>query len=249
MLQGAWDLGYTWVRAEPSVHHVAMPHQVALSLITVSLLWGWTRLAGIIALGFGALLRPGELLALTRADVLLPRDCDRGISFGLVSIKEAKTRFSHARLQSAKLDIEDLLAVVDLCFGELQPHQRLWPQSGSTLRARFKSLLRALDIFPLPGSTVKELDLGSLRAGGATYILQQTENGELLRRRGRWANHKMMEIYVQELASVVFLQALPPKSREKIFSTARIFLDVFEKAKLLHTAKIPSTTWYILFSK
>jgi len=30
MLQGAWDLGYTWVRAEPSVHHVAMPHQVAL---------------------------------------------------------------------------------------------------------------------------------------------------------------------------------------------------------------------------
>ena len=249
MLQGAWDLGYTWVRAEPSVHHVAMPHQVALSMITVSLLWGWTRLAGIIALGFGALLRPGELLALTRGDLLLPRDCDRGICFGLVSIKEAKTRFSHARLQSAKLDIEDLLAVVDLCFGDLQPHQRLWPQSGSTLRARFKSLLRALELFPIPGSSIKELDLGSLRAGGATYILQQTENGELLRRRGRWANHKMMEIYVQELASVIFLQAMSPKSRDKVFSTARIFLDVFEKGRLLHTAKIPTTTWYILFSK
>lgn len=81
-------------------------------MITVSLLWGWTHLAGIIALGFGALLRPGELLALTRAEILLPRDCDRGISFGLVSIKEAKTRFSHARLQSAKLDVEDLLEVV-----------------------------------------------------------------------------------------------------------------------------------------
>ena len=71
-----------------------------MAMITVSLLWGWTHLAGIVALGFGALLRPGELLAL------------RGISFGLVSIKEAKTRFSHARLQSAKLDVAALLEVV-----------------------------------------------------------------------------------------------------------------------------------------
>ena len=249
MLQGAWDLGYTWVRAEPSVHHVAMPHQVALAMITVSLLWGWTHLAGIIALGFGALLRPGELLALTRAEILLPRDCDRGISFGLISIKEAKTRFSHARLQSAKLDIEDLLDVVDLCFGSLLPHQKLWPQSGSTLRSRFKSVLQALDLMPVPGSNVKELDLGSLRAGGATYILQHTENGELLRRRGRWANYKMMEIYVQELAAVIFLQAMSQRSRSKVFASARIFLDVFEKARTLQSAKIPVSTWYVLFTK
>ena len=249
LLQGAWDLGYTWVRAEPSNHHIAMPHQVALSMITVSLLWGWTTVAGIIALGYGALLRPGELLALTRADMLLPRDCDHGISFALVAIKEAKTRFSHARLQSAKLDIEDLLAVVDLCFGDLRPHQKLWPQSGSTLRARFKALLRVLDLLPSPGSASKELDLGSLRAGGATYILQQTENGELLRRRGRWANYKMMEIYVQELASVIFLQSMSEKAREKVFSSARTFLEVFDKAKTLHSAKIPTTTWYLLFSK
>ena len=161
LLQGAWDLGYTRVRAEPSTHHIAMPHQVAWSMITV-ILWGWTSVAGIIALGFGALLRPGELLALTRADMLLPRDCDRGISFGLISIKEAKTRFFHARLQSAKLDIEDLLAIVDLCFGDLKPHQKLWPQSGSTLRARFKALLSVLDLLPSPGSSCKELDLGSL---------------------------------------------------------------------------------------
>ena len=249
MLQGAWDLGYTWVRAEPSVHHIAMPHQVALAMLTVCLLWGWTSVAGIIALGFGSLLRPGELLALTRGDLLLPRDCDRGISFALVSIKEAKTRFSHARLQSAKLDIEDLLSVVDLCFGDLLPHQKLWPQSGSTLRARFRSLLTALDLMPRPGSNTKELDLGSLRAGGATYILQQTENGELLRRRGRWANYKMMEIYVQELAAVIFLQSLSKSSRDKVFSSARVFLDVLGRAKTFVSAKIPTSTWYVLFTK
>ena len=109
--------------------------------------------------------------------------------------------------------------------------------------------MQALDLMPVPGSNVKELDLGSLRAGGATYILQHTENGQLLRRRGRWANYKMMEIYVQELAAVIYLQAMSQRSRSKVFSSARIFLDVLEKARTLLAAKIPISTWYILFTK
>ncbi len=173
MLQGAWDLGYAWVREEPGNHHIAMPHQITLAMITVALMWGWIRLAGIIALGFSALLRPGELLNLVRSDLLLPRDCDAGVSFAMVAIREAKTRFSHARLQNAKVDISDMLDVVDLAFGSLEGHQKLWPQSGSTLRQRFKSVLQSLQILDVK----RCLDLGSLRAGGATYILQHTENG------------------------------------------------------------------------
>eukprot|EP00438_Fugacium_kawagutii_P013244 Skav201230 [mRNA] locus=scaffold651:811889:822729:- [translate_table: standard] len=42
LLQGAWDLGYTWTKQEPSQHHVAMPVQILVSLLTVSLMWGWT---------------------------------------------------------------------------------------------------------------------------------------------------------------------------------------------------------------
>ena len=245
MLQGAWDLGYAWVREEPGNHHIAMPHQVTLAMISVSLMWGWIRLAGIIALGFAALLRPGELIALVRSDLLLPRDCDAGIGFALVAIREAKTRFSHARLQNAKVDIPDLLQIVDFAFGGLESHQRLWPQSGSTLRQRFKSVLQSLEIANLG----RCLDLGSLRAGGATYILQHTENGELLRRRGRWANYKMMEIYVQELASVLYLQTIPPNAKVKIFSAARAFLDVLQRALELRHANIPLQSWFILFSR
>lgn len=195
--------------------------------------------------GFSALLRPGELLALVRSDLLLPRDCDAGIGFALVAIREAKTRFSHARLQNAKVDIPDLLQIVDFAFGGLERHQKLWPQSGSTLRQRFKSVLQSLEI----SNIERCLDLGSLRAGGATYILQHTENGELLRRRGRWANYKMMEIYVQELASVLYLQTIPGGAKEKIFAAARAFPDVLRRALELQHANIPHRSWFFLFSK
>ena len=248
MLQGAWDLGYTWMREEPGNHHIAMPHQICLGMITTCFMWGWTHLAGIIALGFGALLRPGELLNLVRSDLLLPRDAGFGVNFGLIAIREAKTRFTHARLQNAKLDISDLLNVVDLVFGNLAPQQRLWPQSGTTLRARFRSVLESLSLCNIPSSS-KLLDLGSLRAGGSTYILQHTENGELLRRRGRWANYKMMEIYVQELGSVLYLQIIDASAKTKVFSAAAAFLDVYNRAVELSAAKIPLHVWYILFSK
>ena len=50
-LQGAWNLAFGCVQAEPSAHHVAMPWQVLLSLLSVALIWGWTDVAGCIALG------------------------------------------------------------------------------------------------------------------------------------------------------------------------------------------------------
>ena len=36
-------------------------------------------------------------------------------------------------------------------------------------------------------------------------MLQATEDSELVRRRGRWASHKVMEIYLQEVASSTFV--------------------------------------------
>ena len=59
-LQQAWDLAYSWVREEPSQHRQAMPWQVLLSMLSVSLIWGWAHVAGMLALSWGALLRPGD---------------------------------------------------------------------------------------------------------------------------------------------------------------------------------------------
>ena len=59
-LQGAWDLAFAWVHDEKPTHHLAMPWQLLLAMLTVSLCWGWTSFAGGLALSFGALLRPGD---------------------------------------------------------------------------------------------------------------------------------------------------------------------------------------------
>ena len=40
VLQGAWDLAYTWVKTEPAVHHTAMPPQVLMAMVTCCLTWG-----------------------------------------------------------------------------------------------------------------------------------------------------------------------------------------------------------------
>ena len=99
----------------------------------------------------------------------------------------------------------DLVQVIDIAFRKLQGVQRLWPYSAQTLRTRFLSLLKALKLPVTSSPGNRCLDLGSLRSGGATFIILSTENGELCRRRGRVANAKMMEIYVQESMALQYL--------------------------------------------
>ncbi len=223
LLQGAWDLGYSWKRLEPGEHHVAIPPQILLGMVTTSLLWGWINFAGCISLAFAGLLRPGEVLAATRDELLLPSDSGGTVGFALLSIREPKSRFTNARHQSAKIDIPDLLRVCELAFSRLAPCQRLWPYSGQTFRSRFKSVLSALSLPSSSTSEIRALDPGSLRAGGATYIIQTTECGELCRRRGRWANYKMMEIYVQELNALLYFRKISELARSKAYSQQYLF--------------------------
>ena len=248
LLQGAWDLGYAWVRLEPSAHHVAIPAQVVLSMVSTALFWGWCSFAGCLALGFGGLLRPGEIVAGTRNDLTLPVDSDHLVEFALYTIRDPKTRFTQARHQSSKIDSPDLVRVLDLCFAQLRPEQRLWPMSGQTFRVRFRQVLHALSLPTVTSNGMKPLDPGSLRAGGASFLLLSTEDSELVRRRGRWSNFKMMEIYVQEVTAVTYTKTLGPDAIQRITMAARAFPEVLQKAERMKAANIPVRAWYVIFS-
>ena len=67
------------------------------------------------------------------------------------------------------------------------------------------------------GQGTKQLDLGSLKASGATWLLQTSEDSELVRRRGRWLNSRTMRIYIQEVFSSQFVSCLRPPVRKHIF--------------------------------
>jgi hypothetical protein len=51
----------------------------------------------------------------------------------------------------------------------------------------------------------------------ASWILQTTEECEFCRRRDRWINQCLMEIYIQEVSSFQYLSAIPISSQLKIF--------------------------------
>ena len=93
----------------------------------------------------------------------------------------------------------------------------------------------------------KTLDLGSLRPGGATWILQQTENGEFTRRRGRWINQRVMEIYIQEVSSFQYLSIIPHPCQVKIYALCDAFLATLDSSEIFKNAGIPSNVWYLVW--
>ena len=246
-LQQAWDLAFAWLRREPPIHHVALPWQALLSILATSLAWGWVREAGVIALSWGGITRIGEVLAATRANLVLPCDMGGTEQFALLEIQEPKTRFSTARHQAARLDHPQLLQVIEMSFRDLLPGELLWPASSQTMRNRFQKLLKANNLDNLPEGVSRGLDLGSLRAGGASWLLLTSEDSELTRRRGRWIISKVMEIYVQEVAALQFLPKLPRTVRDLIFQGASLFTLFLSKALKLHAAGVPPRAWNLLF--
>ena len=242
-LQGAWDLAFAWVRDEKPTHHLAMPWQLLLAMLTVSLCWGWTSFAGGLALSFGALLRPGEFLGAKRCDLMLPADVGYSQRFALLSIPEPKTRFTVARHQCAKLDVPDMLEVVVLAFRHLPWDHALWPMSGQTFRTRFRQVLQRIGVGSVLPGTSKVCDPGSLRAGGATWLLHSCEDAELVRRRGRWATAKTAEIYIQEVGALQYMMKLSSKQREHVLALASCFPAVLRWAQQCSDLQLPTKTW------
>lgn len=169
---------------------------------------------------------------------MLPFDTEFTNKFALLAISEPKTRFTVARHQSTKVDAPDLLRVIDLAFRDLDGREKLWPFSSQTLRNRFKALLNSLSL----GGPV-----GSHSPGGATWLLQSTEQAELVRRRGRWISSKVMEVYLQEVGTAKFMNALNGEQRQKIFGMAHGFLSFLSKAEQFHAARVPPFLWYKMF--
>ena len=225
-----------------------MPWQVLVGLLTLSLTWGWSRVAGILALTFGGMLLIGEATTAKRLQLLLPEDVGGTHDFALFSIEEPKTRFRAARHQSVKIDQPDLLKALSICFGRLDKHRRLWPFSGQSLRTRFRQLCHAFDIQSAPSGGRPFLELASLRAGGATWFMLVTEDAETLRRRGRWLSSRIMEIYIQEVTSSQFLPVQSAWTRQTIYFALQSFAQVLEEAAFFSKIQVPPEHWYILFA-
>ena len=246
LLQQAWDLAFAWQREEPPTHHSAMPWQILAAALSIALMWGWTRVAGVCALCWGGLARVGEVLSARRAHLVLPEDVLEQNSAVHLSGMEPKTRFRAARHQCLKVDQPQLVNVIQLAFRGLGPNEKLWDMSASTMRARFDKLIHALGLQKNLVEGVKDFDLGSLRAGGATWLMQVTESPDLVRRRGRWITNRVMEIYAQEVGALLYLPRLPPRLKDNVFAWASKLDEMLVVASQLADLGVLPCHWHAL---
>ena len=245
-LTGAWDYAFSWLADEPFSHHPALPASVLLALMSVALLWGWRTEAAILGLTWSGILRIGETLQAKREDLVLPRDAAPGVHYALLKIREPKTRGRHAKHQAARVDPEDIVLLLDLAFSHFASTEKLWQLSGATLRRRFGDLMRALNLPEGAMGCLKPFDLSSLRPGGASHLLAACEDSEVVRSRGRWATVKTMEIYLQEVLYITYIERLPTSTKEIIRVAAATFQELLRKAKHLTECNVPCSVLYQL---
>eukprot|EP00435_Cladocopium_sp_Y103_P046984 s552_g13.t1 len=246
-LAAAWDLAFSWVTDEPGSHHPAMPLAVVLAFSSLALLWGWTHEAAIFLLAWCGILRVGEVLNGLRSDLILPSDSTVGIDYALFQIRQPKTRGSAAKHQSARIDPRDVISLLTAVYGKCSGDQRLWALSGSTLRKRFSQLQTALGLPDRRSGLFRPYDLASLRPGGATHLLQRFEDGEFVRRRGRWLSSRVMEIYLQEVSVATYESKIPATALDRINRLAVAFPKICDRAVFLLDAAVPPISWPFLW--
>eukprot|EP00435_Cladocopium_sp_Y103_P046805 s630_g13.t1 len=245
-LGAAWDVAFSWLIDEPHDHHPALPVSVLLASLTLALGWGWPLVAAVLALAWTGIMRIGEVLQAKRSDLILPSDSAPGFDFVLLRIQEPKTRGRHAKHQAARVDQSDVVSLLSAVCGPMAPHEALWPYSAATLRKRFNQLLLAIGLPTERKDGVAPFSLGSLRPGGATWLLHASESSELVRRRGRWLSSRVMEVYLQEILVATFAKKLDPKVRDRIEKLALGFPALLAAAIDFLTYGVPSSTWHVL---
>ncbi|CAE7256128.1 unnamed protein product [Symbiodinium sp. CCMP2592] len=212
-LTAAWQIDKKWQRAEPGECRPVLPVAAVRAALSVALLWDWHRWAALVIIGFLAMLHPGELVLLTRRDLVFPEDTLGHTSSLFVHLRNPKTsRF--ARRQHGRIDDASAIAFLYSVVRHLSLDDRIYPASMHSFRRQWDAVLGRL------GLPVRAADRGAtpgvLRGSGATYFYMCTENIPLLAWRGRWARVKTLEYILQEVAAQMLLSELEPACRARI---------------------------------
>ena len=215
-------------------------------MVTTALTWGWPYEAAVLMLSWAGVMRIGEVLCALRRDLVLPVDAAPGTSFALVIIRAPKTRGRAANHQSARIDQSDIIAFLTSMYGSSPADSSIWPYSAATLRKRFVNLLNALELPTEKRGAARPFDLGSLRPGGATWLLHHTGDLELVRHRGRWLSVRTMNIYLQEVQVATYIVRVAPRTRFLIEICAGAFAFTLARAIAFLDSGIPPAAWYAL---
>ena len=212
-LAGAWQVDAKWQLEEPGQCRAVLPAPLFRAALAVALLWGWHCFAGMLILGFGAMLRPNEYLNLTRRDLVFPEDAMLRQQVLFIHVSNPKTaRF--ARRQHVRLDDASLLLLLRCLYFDWDLSARLFPASPAVFRGQWNALFDHLGI--PRRQTERGVMPGVLRGSSATHSYIENERIPAIQWRGRWSRQKTLEYYIQEVAAQLFSFDLDSAVRRRI---------------------------------
>ena len=209
----AWHVDRMWQLEQPGQCRAVISGPMLRAVLTLSLLWRWYRFAGLVALGYAAMLHPNEFLHLTRKDVVFPEDSLFNSAAMFIHIQSPKTaRF--ARRQHARIDDDSVILLCRCMFFKLKLDERLYPGTMAMFRRQWNHLF---DFLGIPRrQLLRGATPGTLRGSGATQLYIDSEDLQKIAWRGRWARMRTLEHYVQEVGAQLFLYELSSAARDKV---------------------------------
>jgi len=175
----------------------------------------WQALAVLLRVGFGALLRPGEIFRLRSGDIQMITPPGRTL-LAVIALAGPKTAWvkGAGRSQFATLRDPESAAWLQQWLSAMEKKRanRVWPTSRSAFNKFFKECVRVAGFGKL-GFTP-----ASLRAGGATNELLEGESMEAISFHGRWVSMASLRSYLQEGASHLVWSAIDEATRLKVES-------------------------------
>eukprot|EP00971_Amphidinium_carterae_P314555 6252250-Amphidinium_carterae.2 len=230
-----WARQRQWARLAPLQMRAPMPRDVMLALALTAWLWSWQRTSLGILIGYQALLRPAEIVALKREDIVLP--CDMGGEDGMavLSIRHSKTTSRAARLQSAFVDDDTLVLLLQGVCAHDHPRATFLAGGLRSFNQKFEALRKHLELEHSPFTPA------TLRSGGATWYIRRTQSLSMLQWKGRWSSERSVQHYLQLNLGAVGFAALPSRVKEKIHSLAHYASIVLDPRYVLPTSSMKNS--------
>ena len=220
-LRPAWDSISSWRLSVPVRSRIPIDLNILKALFYFAICQAlkydpsrkhiWLAFAVCLRIGFFGLLRPKEWFTLQRLSVKTPsRILLSGSRVAVITVLDAKNRAFMGRLQVRMIRDPSTIAWLTWYISGLAPSDFLWPFSPQTFSS---CLANALSFY---GIEHLNLTPASLRAGGATWLLEQGASLETIRFAGCWASDKAMSCYLQEAEAASVLLSLSESQQERL---------------------------------
>jgi hypothetical protein len=232
-LQTAWNSIKSWEEQRPSNFRPPLPIPLLVAMVCKARIFAqksrgpegvlWHTFATLMMVGFFGLLRPGEIFNLRPGDINLANSLSLGSGFAVLRIARPKNARQMGVQQYVEVRHPDAMNWLAWLKSQKQSQESaVWPSNPTKFRNMFSQVCRSLNISQL------RLSPASLRAGGATWLIDEGFEVSRVRFMGRWAHLRSLEHYIQVARAQQIALSIPASTANslKSFLLQHMFLLV-----------------------